>query len=301
MKSIIITYLSFMLVDKSTLKLLRIPFSFFLMPLFLLALSQAKEISWIHAIASFVIIHFFIYPASNGYNSYIDKDENSIGGLEKPPTPTKNLFHVTLFLDCLALVLASIFIKWQMALCLVAYILASRAYSSKQIRLKKYPLIGFLIVVIFQGGFTFYMSTLGISNKPLELNTTNLYVLLACSFQIAGAYPLTQIYQHDQDLKDGVTTLSYKLGYKGTFLFTALMFGICNVFYYLYFRATNQMNSFMLIQLFFVPIILFFAYWFYLVIKNSTQANFKNTMRMNWIAACCMNCCFIVLFLKNYL
>jgi 4-hydroxybenzoate polyprenyltransferase len=289
-----------MLINQSTLKLLRIPFSFFLMPLFLLALSQAKEISWTHALASFVIIHFFIYPASNGYNSYIDKDESSIGGLEKPPAPTKNLFYVTLFLDCIALLLASLFIQWKMALCLGIYILASRAYSSRQIRLKKHPIIGFLIVVIFQGAFTFYMSILGITNQALELNTTNWFILLGCSFQIAGAYPLTQIYQHEQDLKDGVTTLSFKLGYKGTFVFTALMFAVCNVFYYLYFKDINQTNSFFIIQLFFVPIVSYFAYWFYLVLKDNGHANFKNTMNMNWIAACCMNCCFIVLFLKNY-
>lgn len=289
-----------MLINQSTLKLLRIPFSFFLMPLFILALSQAKEISWFHAIVSFVLIHFLVYPASNGYNSYIDRDESSIGGLEKPPTPTKNLFYVTLFLDCLSLLLASFFIKWQMALCLGAYILASRAYSSKQIRLKKYPLIGFLIVIVFQGAFTFYMATLGITNKALELNTATIYILLACSFQIAGAYPLTQIYQHEQDLKDGVTTLSYKLGYKGTFLFTAVMFGICNVFYYLYFNQKSQMSDFIIIQAFFIPIVAYFVYWFYLVTKDTNNANFKNTMRMNWVAACCMNCCFIILFLKNY-
>lgn len=289
-----------MLVDKSTLKLLRIPFSFFLMPLFLLALSQAKEISWAHAVASFVIIHFFIYPASNGYNSYIDKDESSIGGLEKPPAPTKNLFYVTLFLDCTALLLASLFIKWQMALCLGIYILASRAYSAKQIRLKKHPFLGFLTVVVFQGAFTYYMSIYGISTNALPFNQNTIWILLGCSFQIAGAYPLTQIYQYEQDLKDGVTTLSYKLGYKGTFVFTALMFALCNVFYYLYFKNINQINSFFIIQLFFIPIVSYFAYWFYAVLKDNNNANFKNTMRMNWIAACCMNCCFIVLFLKNY-
>jgi hypothetical protein len=39
------------------------------------------------------------------------------------------------------------------------------------------------------------------------------------SLFIGSVYPLTQIYQHEADKKDGVTTISYKLGYVGTFFF----------------------------------------------------------------------------------
>jgi hypothetical protein len=151
----------------------------------------------------------------------------------------------------------------------------------------------------FQGAFTYYMSIAGISGSGLLLDQVNSYVLLGCSFQIAGAYPLTQVYQHQQDLKDGITTLSYKLGYIGTFLFTALMFLLCNVFYYLYFTARDLGMIFYIIQVFFIPIVVFFGYWFYLVSKDSKQANFRNTMRMNWVAAICMNSCFIVLIIIN--
>ena len=75
------------------------------------------------------------------------------------------------------------------------------------------------------------MTHLGITKTFLDVNDTTIWVLLACSLQIAGVYPLTQIYQHEQDLADGVTTISYKLGYKGTFIFSAIMFAFCNVCY----------------------------------------------------------------------
>lgn len=289
-----------MQIDKNTIKLLRIPFSFFLMPLFLFAFSQAKNIGYFEASLSFFIIHFLIYPASNGYNSYIDRDEDSIGGIEKPPIPTESLFYLTVFLDALAVSLAYFFVSHLFAGCLILYIAASRAYSSKQIRLKKYAIIGFLIVTIFQGAFTFYMSIAGITGNSLPLNRDTIYILLGCSFQIAGAYPLTQIYQHKQDLRDGITTLSYKLGYRGTFIFTALMFALCNLFYYLYFQSQDSGMIFFIIQLFFIPIVLYFFYWFYLVNKNTENANFRNTMRMNWIAALCMNSCFFVLIIINF-
>ena len=269
------------------------------MPLFLFALSQSPYIIALKAVVSFVLIHFLVYPASNGYNSYIDRDESPIGGLEKPPMPTKNLFYTTLVMDFLSIVLSFVFINPLFALCILLYILASRAYSSKQIRVKKYPIGGFLLVVFFQGAFTFYMAYLGITDTQLIIDKATLFLLLGCSFQIAGAYPLTQVYQHKQDYDDGVITLSYKLGYIGTFVFTALMFFICNICYFLYFNLINKPMNFYIIQLFFFPIVTYFAYWFYLVYKDNKKANFKNTMRMNSIAAICMNMCFITLYFIN--
>ena len=144
------------MIDKDTIKLLRIPFSLLLMPIFILALSQVRgPFSWMDILVPFLIIHFLVYPASNGYNSYIDKDQDSIGGLEKPPMPTIRLFYVTLILDIVALLLSMLLVNMAFALCLLTCIVASRAYSARQIRLKKYPYTGFLVVVIFQGAFTY--------------------------------------------------------------------------------------------------------------------------------------------------
>ncbi|ABG61025.1 UbiA family prenyltransferase [Cytophaga hutchinsonii] len=288
------------LIDKNTLKLLRVPFSLFLMPLFLLALSQSGVyILSVYVLISFFIIHFLVYPSSNGYNSYIDKDEDSIGGLEKPPMPTKKLYYLTLVLDVLALLLAYFLVSPLFALCILMYMLASRAYSSKEIRLKKYPYIGFLVVVFFQGAFTYYTCYAGITGHALELNKPALFLLLAGSFQIAGAYPLTQIYQHQQDLRDGVITISYKLGYAGTFIFTGIMFTITNVCYFIYFNLTGKLNNFYLVQIFFIPIVAYYIYWFVKVLQDTKAANFKHTMYMNLVAAICMNSCFLVLYSIN--
>ena len=104
------------MIDKNTLKLLRLPFSFFLMPLFLFALSQSTHIIVLKTVISFLIMHFLVYPASNGYNSYIDRDESPIGGLEKPPMPTKKLFYTTLVMDFLSVVLSFILINFLFAI-----------------------------------------------------------------------------------------------------------------------------------------------------------------------------------------
>lgn len=267
------------------------------MPIFILVLSQSPFLNIEKSLMSFLIIHLLVYPASNGYNSYEDKDTTSIGGLENPPLPTKRLFYLTAVMDLLAVGLSILFINNLFAICITIYIIASRAYSNRTIRLKKYPLIGFLTVVFFQGAFTYYMCFAGITNDAILFNKDNILIMIACSLQIAGIYPLTQIYQHKEDLADGVTTLSYKLGYKGTFVFTASMFAIATLLYFLYFSGIHRINEFYVLQIFMLPVIIFFIYWFIKVVRNKKEASFRNTMLMNVIAAGSLNVCYIILSL----
>src|SRR5258708_40112002 len=89
----------------STIKLLLLPFSLFLSPLYFFALAQVPHIDWARAGLVFFILHFLIYPASNGYNSYMDRDTGSIGGLEKPPPPSRQLFITTIVLDLTGILL----------------------------------------------------------------------------------------------------------------------------------------------------------------------------------------------------
>jgi len=285
-------------IDKNTIKLLRIPFSYFLMPVFFFALSQVQNINWANALLCFVILHLFIYPASNGYNSFMDEDETPIGGLEKPPKPTKQLFYISLMFDIVGLSLA-FFVGLNFFFCVLAYMIASRSYSYKGIRLKKYPILGFLTVVLFQGAFTFWMVFTGVSDNEVAWNLNLKLVLVACIFLIGGVYPLTQIYQHEADLASGDITISLKLGKQGTFIFCALMFAISTGFLYFYFEAVDRMDEFLLFQIFLVPVIVYFINWFFKVRKDDTQASFKNMMRMNFLASTCMNLLFITLIFLN--
>ena len=279
---------------RSTIQLLRFHFSIFLMPVYWFALSQTIAINSMHAFLIFIILHLLIYPASNGYNSYMDMDTESIGGIKNPMKPTRQLFYITIVMDMMGVLLSCIISKW-FALGIVAYILASRAYSYRGIRLKKYPIIGYITVMIFQGGVTFFLVMHGSSmDKTLQVPIAG---MLAASLLIGGFYPLTQIYQHQQDKADGVNTLSMLLGYKGTFVFTAIIyfFSVLALAYQLI--STLQQNSFFIIQIFFLPVLVYFLWWFKKVALNNNNANFVYTMRMNLLASVCTNAAFITLFL----
>src|SRR5690242_2245299 len=121
---------------------LRIPFSYFLLPVYLFALAISPNPTNHSVLWSFLIIHLLLYPASNGYNSYFDKDEKSIGGLKNPPPVNKGLYALSLLFDLVALVLAGQLINLTFAIMLLIYGLASKAYSHPAVRLKKYPITG---------------------------------------------------------------------------------------------------------------------------------------------------------------
>ncbi|MEX0635286.1 MAG: prenyltransferase, partial [Ferruginibacter sp.] len=87
------------MLQSSTLQLLRFPFSIFLMPVYWFALSQIRDVHIGRTILVFFILHVLVYPASNGYNSYMDRDTASIGGIEHPKAPTKQLLYSTIILD----------------------------------------------------------------------------------------------------------------------------------------------------------------------------------------------------------
>lgn len=284
------------MLQKNTITLLRLPFSFFLMPVFFFALSQVSHINYGKAALVFIILHFIMYPASNGYNSYMDRDEESIGMLEKPPAPTRQLFYLTLVMDVLAALL-SFLVNIPFAICINANIIASRAYSYRGIRLKKYPVWGFLTVVLFQGAITYYMVFAGASAM---LPGTPWMGMLISLFLFGGFYPLTQIYQHEQDRKDGVRTISYVLGLNGTFLFSAIMYLLAEVLLFIYFSGRGQLLHFFLLLLFLSPVVLYFFYWWMQVRKDRANANFRLSLRMNVIAASCTNLGFIVLYLLNH-
>ncbi|HEY4650410.1 MAG TPA: UbiA family prenyltransferase, partial [Pontibacter sp.] len=145
---------------RDALTLMRIPFSVYLMPVFWFALSAQQQVSVTRAIAVFLLLHLLVYPASNGYNSYYDRDKGSIGGLKHPPKANRQLMHLVLLFDILAVLLATL-LSPLFAVLVAMYLLISKAYSYEGIRLKKYPVISTVVVTFFQGAFTFAMVQVG--------------------------------------------------------------------------------------------------------------------------------------------
>ena len=290
-----IRYLFILQQLKNTLRLLRFPFSLFLLPVTLFALFYVEVKSDVHTWLVLVIWHLLVFPASNGYNSYNDRDEGPIGGLATPPPPTRQLLYLVNTMDATALLL-SLFVSFPFTFFVAAYILASRFYSNRAIRLKKFPIVSFLDVFIFQGAWVFCADLKALSPAHVFSNPAVIYSAAACSFFIGTVYPLTQIYQHSADREDGITTLSMLLGIRGTFIFSALLFIIATLFVYASF--SGALNRFWLFNLVMLPSTLYFLTWAFGSFRDAARVNFRNAMGMLVLSSLLNNVFFLILLLN---
>ena len=282
---------------KNALVLMRIPFSVYLMPVFWFALSNVyQEIDLWKSVSIFIVLHVFQYPASNGYNSYFDKDEESIGGLEKPPSVSQELYYLVLLFDATAII-GAYFVSPLFAAMVFTYTLVSKAYSFDKIRLKRFPILSNAVVTVFQGAFTYGMVLIGLG---LVIDPHQMIYAAISTFLIAGSYPLTQIYQHKEDKDRGDQTLSLKLGIKGTFIFSSVMFLIgFTAILTSYFIAEKWIDAAVL-MICTAPIGFYFLRWMILSWKDDDHVNFRNTMNMNAISSIALSLAFIAMLILHY-
>ena len=279
---------------KNTITLLRFPFSLFLLPVSLFSLYYIQPSFSIDLVLVMLIWHVLVFPSSNGYNSFHDRDTGPVGGLSSPPLPDRSLLYTCNLFDALAIIL-SCTINIQFALLVAGYIFASRLYSNRSIRLKKYPIIGFMVVFIFQGMWVFYANITALSVNELSVISPALYAALACSFFIGALFPITQIYQHEDDSFDQVRSMSMLLGKRSTFIFTALMFTFATAFIYMFFKENNTIENFHLYTVFMFPSILFFIIWAVYSFRNPVHIHFLNTMIMLILSSMLINLYFIII------
>ncbi|MFL5728146.1 MAG: UbiA family prenyltransferase [Cytophagaceae bacterium] len=274
------------MIKKSTILHLRIPFSLYLLPFFCFAASQAVSLHWWYLLLSAVIIHLIFYPSANAFNSYYDKDEGSIGGLENPPPVDREVLYVSYAFEFASLALAFL-IGWRFALMLMVINLIFKAYSHPWVRLKKYPWIGLLTVALFQGGHTYMMSYMAINDAPFRslLEYSVLIPSLLCTLLLLGSYPMTQIYQHEEDGKRGDQTISRMLGVRGTFIWTGIIYalGIAGFTAYLASFYSGLVSLALILSL--APTLIFFIQWFLRVLKDESKADYRSTMKLNQISA----------------
>lgn len=264
--------------------LLRIHFSFFLLPVFMFAASLTDEPDLWRLLWIAIVLHLFLYPASNAYNSYMDQDEGPIGGIKNPPKAGKLVFWLSVLFNIIGLALSWFMLGQLETYLLAAYVIASLAYSWKGIRIKRYAIPGFLTVVLFQGAFIYAFTFIfGQRVDPtLAIQQINFFFpLIVSTLLMAGVYPMTQVYQHQADKQAGDHTLSLLLGIRGTFEFCAYAFLVAFALLGYHFISSFQSHLFYLFVLFNFPTLAFFLWWAQKVWADPSQANFRYTMMLN--------------------
>ena len=169
----------------------------------------------------FLNVHLLLNGGVTAYNSYWDDDDGPIGGLEHPPKMAKWMHPASIAVQLAGLALAIREGAWFIALYLITMGL-SILYSSKPLRWKGHPLKSLICVGIGTGTNTFLMGYIAASDRdPTAL------VLAAASgvaLLVLSIYPVSQVFQIDQDRAHGDRTFAVAFGLAGVRRFFAVAY-----------------------------------------------------------------------------
>lgn len=196
---------------------------------YVLAVGVQGAVSGAHigsALLALVIWVVFLNGGTLAINSVFDRDEGDIGYLNAPPPIPRYLLQFSVVLlvagQLLALRLPLGF-QVAYAICFVLSIL----YSVPPFRFKAVAGVDWVINMWGFGTLTPYAAWAA-TGRPLDLGHG--LVLLAFCPLFAGLYPLTQLYQFDEDRRRGDRTLALILGMRASLvvatLCTLLAFGL---------------------------------------------------------------------------
>src|SRR5262249_5871011 len=106
---------------------LRLPFNYVLAPLFVWGAFVSGTAPGRRFLLGFVAFHVFLYGGTNMFNSYFDRDEGPIGGLERPPPVDFGLLVGSLVLKAIGLLMAT-FCGTAFVMCYLLFTLYSVTY-----------------------------------------------------------------------------------------------------------------------------------------------------------------------------
>ena len=141
-------------------------------------------------------------------NSAFDRDEGDIGYLDAPPPPPRHLALVSVALMAIGQVIA-VFLPTGFAIAYAICFAMSVAYSVPPLRLKAVAGADWAINIIGVGVLTPFA---GWAASSFALRPEGRWIMVGFGCLFGSLYPLTQIYQFDEDSSRGDRTLARMLG-----------------------------------------------------------------------------------------
>ena len=111
---------------------------------------------------------------------------------------------------------------------------------------------------------------------------------------LLGAYPMTQVYQHEEDRKHGDLTVSMLLGIRGTFVFCSLFQAVAAAGFTAYFWLIDGPMKGLLYLVCLAPMLVYFIRWQRMVARDPGKADFRMTMGQNFITSLSLNLFFLL-------
>jgi len=150
-------------------------------------------------------------------NSAFDNDEGDIGYLDAPPPPPKHLALVSIALMALGQVIAFAFSTGFIVAYAICFAM-SLAYSVPPVRLKAVAGADWAINIIGVGVLTPFA---GWAASGFTLRPEARWIMIGFGCLFGALYPLTQIYQLEEDSSRGDRTLARILGVRASLWISA--------------------------------------------------------------------------------
>lgn len=188
----------------------------------------------------FLNVHVLLYGGATAFNSWWDKDEGPVGGLKKPP-PMSKWMHPVSIIFMIAGLVWSLAVGWAYAIVYTVSILLFWLYSTPVARWKGRPLLSMVAIGISTG---LNSVLLGVLAAGGELTAVIAVAALGATLILLSLYPVSQIYQIEEDMRRGDCTF-------------AAFYGLSAVkkFYFLSYFAGMLLLCYALLQLYPVPAI----------------------------------------------
>ena len=196
---------------------LRLPFQLLLAPVFLCGWLLAGGGLSGSVLLAFVTFHVFLYGGSTAFNSAFDRDEGPVGGLERPPPVPDALLPFSLVVKGVGWLLSAV-VNPTFSVLYGAFVLLSVAYSHPRIRLKARPVASLLVVGVGQGALAFLAAWAAVrGDLQSAWNPVGLAGASAATLLILGVFPLSQVFQVEEDRARGDRTPAVAWGVRRSF------------------------------------------------------------------------------------
>ena len=168
------------------------------------------------AVLAFASLHLFLYPAATAFNSVYDKDEGPVGGMAQPPPVPPHLRALVFALTAVGGVLA-LFVNGWFVLAYALSMIWTGAYSHPLTRWKASPWKSAAAIGLGQGVVGFLCGWAAAGGEGISVAMAA--GAASAALTALGLYPLTQVYQVEEDSARGDRTLAVVLGQKNALRF----------------------------------------------------------------------------------
>ncbi len=270
---------------KALLLHLRLNWNLILLPIFLWGFVQSEGAIGAEFWWGLGIFHLLFYGGSVAFNAYYDRDEGPIGGLWNPPRPTRSLLVFSLLLQGVGMVLVAVFTNPPLLVLSLVMWGLSTAYSHPAVRLKARPWASLLTVSLGQGiGGTLAGWLCGRGEWAGLFSGRALWAALVASLVTTGFYPLTQVYQREEDRRRGDITFAVRWGERtfpfaiGCLVAAAVAGGV------LLWRTAGRLDA-VLLAGGLLGLAGLIAYWWRTFDETAVRQNYTWMMRLGYLMA----------------